>query len=170
LRLRTIFLVVALGLVVAAEAQASSPFVKRARADAAKELSSAALPPRAAKAHHDPSSEPALDRSQVACAPKYVVQHHDFWRVAGDPSAAWNWMLKHPPKHTDSVGSSASVQGGKPLVWEIWFFLPAQRNVASREVTASLTYARGGGTAIRVNGIAVADSSPGVSPCFSASY
>jgi hypothetical protein len=168
------FLVVALALGVATQAQALSPFVKRAmtqaRADAAKELSSAALPPRARKARRDRSSKPAFDRSQVACLPKYVARDHAFWRVPGDPSTAWDWMLKHPPKHTESIGSSSSIEGGKTLGWEIWFFLPAQRNVASREVTASLTYARGGGTAIRVNGIAVADSRPGASPCFSVSY
>jgi hypothetical protein len=167
---RALFLAVAIGLLVAAGAEASTSFeqrsMARARADAAKEMKSALLPSGARQVRRDPSIHRALGPDSVACIQSYVVEDHGFWRVTGKPATAWAWMLAHPPQHTASIAESTLVKGGKTMRWTLWFFLPQQRNVTSRMISAVLLPARGGGTALRVNGIAVGEPHQKQAPCF----
>jgi hypothetical protein len=166
---RVLFVAVAIGLLMAAGAEASASFearsMARARADAVRELRSAVLPSGARKARRDPSVHRGLGPDLVACIQSYVVEDHGFWRVTGKPAAAWAWMQAHPPKHTGSIGECTLVKGGKTLRWTMWFFLPQQRNVTSRMISAVLLPAKGGGTAVRVNGIAVGEPHPNQAPC-----
>ena len=165
-----LFLVAVTWLLVAAGAQASTPFARRsmvhARADAAKQLASVMLPPGAKRVPGDPSVNRGLRPEGVACLQKWVVEDHRFWRVAGKPVAAWGWMLEHPPKSTGSIGTSSQVVQGKTIAWALWFFLPAQSNVVSRMLSIQFRFASGGGTAIRVDAIAVGEPHPNQPPCF----
>jgi hypothetical protein len=171
-RRRTVWLAGLLVLLVAAPATAMTPFARRsmaaARADAARELLSAVLPHRARRVRLDPSVNRALAPQAVACLKRYVVEDHAFWRMAGDPAAVWQWMREHPPRNVRSIGDSTLMQGGTTLAWYIWFSLPNQSNVTSRMLSIGLRPATGGGTAIRVDAIAVAEPRPHQAPCVSA--
>lgn len=174
MRRRALFLAAAIALLVAGEAQATTSFAQRsmaaARADAARELATAVLPNQARQVRRDPSVNQSLGPQRIACIKKYVVEDHRFWRVAGNPAAAWTWMLKHPPKRTRQSASGTLVNHGKAVLWSILFLFPDQRNVTSRMVAATLRFARGGGTAIRIDAIAVGEPHPYQSPCFFSSY
>jgi hypothetical protein len=135
------------------------------RVDAARELASAVLQHGARKVRRDPSVRRSLRPERVACNKKYVVEDHSFWRAAGQPAAVWTWMLSHPPGRTGSVGSGTLVDHGKPVAWSILFFLPDQPNVVSRLFSVALRPASGGGTAIRVDAIAVGEPHPNQAPC-----
>jgi len=169
---RTLFLAAAVALAVSAGAQATTRFARRslahARVDAANELASARVPHGARKLRSDPSIARGLRPQRVGCIKKYVVEDHRFWRVAGKPAAVWTWMLKHPPRRRHSVGSGMLLDHGKPIAWSIWFILPDQRTVVGRMVAVSLRPARGGGTAIRVDAIAVGEPRSNQAPCFTA--
>jgi hypothetical protein len=173
-RRRASFLAVAIALLVAGGAQAVTSFAQRsmaaARADAARELATAVLPDQAREVRRDPSVNQSLGPQRVACTNKYVVEDHRFWRVAGKPAAVWTWMLKHPPKRTRQTVSTTLGNHGTPVLWSILFLLPAQRNVTSRMVAVTLRFARGGGTAIRIDAVAVGEPRPHQSPCVFSSY
>ena len=169
LRRYVLLLAALVSLLITAGAQASTPFARRsmahARVDAAKELASVMLPPGAKKVTGDPSVNRGLRPEGVACFKKWVVEDHRFWRVAGKPVTAWASMLEHPPKRTGSIGTSSQVDHGKTIAWAIWFFLPAQADVVSRMLSIQFRFASGGGTAIRVDAIAVGESGPNQTPC-----
>ena len=171
-RRRAVLLAGLLALLVAAGALARTTFVERsmakARLDAARELASVVLPVGARKVRQDPSVHRALAPQGVACIKKYVVEDHGFWRVAGQPASVWTWMREHRPQHTRTVGSSTLEQNGQPLAWYITFFLPDQPEVTSRLLSVALRPPASGGSAIRVDAIAVGEPRPRQSPCVTA--
>jgi hypothetical protein len=174
MRQRAAFLSVAITLLVAGGAQAMSPFAQRsmarAKADAARELASVVLPTTAETVPHDPSVHRALAPQGVACVKKYVVEDHRFWRVAGRPAKVWVWIRNHPAQQGGASGFGTLKKDGKPLEWDVIWFLRNQSNVASRMISVTLRPARGGGTALRVDAIAVGEPHRGQAPCFSSSY
>jgi hypothetical protein len=174
MRRRVLFLAAAIALLAVAGAQAMTPFAQRsmarARADAAKELASVVLPRGARRARHDPSVHRKLGAQGAACEKKYVVEDSHFFRISGRrPASVWSWLHKHPP--TKARGGFGELkQDGKPLAWYVMGFLRNQRNVTYRMISISLRPARGGGTAIRVDAIAVGEPRPNQAPCATASY
>jgi hypothetical protein len=166
---RTAWLVGMLALVLTAGAEAATPFanrsILRARADATRELRSVALPHGAEKVGGDPSLHRSLPPQSVACTERYAVELHGFWRVPGEPASAALWMRKHPPRHVRSVGFGSSSKYGKTLEWNVWLFFRDQSDVTNRMIAVTLRPARGGGTAIRVDAIAVAEPRPHQDPC-----
>jgi hypothetical protein len=171
MRGRAFFLAAAIALLVVAGAQAMTPFaqrsMRRAGADAARELASVVLPPGAGRVRHDPSVHRKLGAQGVACKKKYVVEDSHFFRIPGSkPASVWSWLRKHSPTHHAGYGELK--QDGKPLAWYVMGFLRDQRNVTSRMISISLRAARGGGSAIRVDAIAVGEPRPHDPPCYSA--
>ena len=172
---RTWFLGPVIVLLIASGAQAASPFLRRsmtsARRAAPKELAAVVLPHGARIVQGDPSVHRALRPARVACPAKYVVRAHEFWRIPGRPAAVQEWMRKHLPKATRSIGfSTASVKAGTAVgPWMIWLFLSDRQNV-SREIIGSLLPARGGGTALRVDALAIGEQAPHETLCTTFSY
>ena len=121
-----------------------------------------------ARVRHDPSVHRKLGAQGAACEKKYVVEDSRFFRIPGrKPASVWSWLHKHPPAHR-ALGFGELKQDGKPLAWYVMGFLRDQRNVTYRTISISLRPARGGGSAIRVDAIAVGEPRPHTAPCFSA--
>jgi hypothetical protein len=174
IRRRAIWLTVVLALLGAGGAQAMTPFAQRsmarATAEAAKELASVVLPHAAKQVRHDPSVHRALTPQGVACTKKYVVEDHHFWRVAKNPGSVWRWMRTHRHEYSGRFGYGELKQNGKALAWYIMVFFSDQRNVTNRLLSISLKPARGGGTAIRADGIAVGEPRAHQAPCLGTGY
>jgi len=169
---RAFLLTGAIALLVVAGAQAMTPFaqrsVHRARVDAARELASVVLPRGATRVRHDPSDHRKLGAQRVACEKKYVVEDSHFFRISrSKPAAVWSWLRKHPSTHRAGFGEVK--QNGKAVAWYVMKFLPDQSGVTNRMISISLRPARGGGTAVRVDAIAVGEPQPNQAPCATAS-
>jgi hypothetical protein len=80
----------------------------------------------------------------------------------------WSWLRHHPPAHAGSLGYGELKHRGKTIAWYVLAELPDQRNVTSRMISIALRPARRGGTAIRVDAIAVGEPRPHHAPCVSA--
>ncbi len=171
MRRAALFLTAVIALLVAAEAQATTPFARRsiahARADAARELASVMLPQGARRVRSDPSVGRVLAPLLPPCATKYVAQEQRYLRIPGQPASVWTWMRQHPPQHR-SLGYGTGAERGIISIWLLMSFLPDQRDVTYRETFIQLARARGGGTAIRIDAIAVGEPRPHRALCFSA--
>jgi hypothetical protein len=162
-------------LLLAASALAASPLaapsMDRARADAAQELASVRLPHAAKRVGRDPSVDGIHPPFGQLCVKKYTAWDHAFWRTQGTPRSVWQWIEHHPPLHTDGFDASGKSEPyGKSVVWQIMFPLKNQTNVQSRTIYVTLAFARGGGTAIRVDALAVRSPVPPQKPCAVSSY
>jgi hypothetical protein len=162
MRRAALFLVAGITLLVAAEAQATTPFARRsiahARVDAARELASVRLPQGAKKVRSDPSVGRLLAPQQVGCVKKFVVEDGRYWRVPGQPASVWSWMRQHPVQ-SGEIGFGTGGERDIPI-WLVMFLFPDQRDVTYRMIYIQLAPARGGGTAIRVDAIAVGEPRP----------
>lgn len=173
---------VLLALIGADAALAVTPFARRsevgakagtvAKADAARQLAAIRFPPGARKVQRDPSIRP-LGPAWGGNAPQtrgcrileqYEAWDSGFWRVPGTPSSVWTWMQHHPPVPTFDAGrwydSDISWQGKSPPPWGIDFIFKQQRNVVGRTDFVTLWFARGGGTAVRVETEAIRKPPP----------
>jgi hypothetical protein len=142
--------------------------IARAKVDAAKQLASVVLPHPARKVRHDPSIGRVLGRQGVACTKKYVAEPHGFWRIPGKPDRVWKWLREHPARSSRLLASGMLKHGNTPLAWYVEFSFPDQRNVTARVDYLALRHARGGGTALRIDAVAVGEPRPHHAPCFSA--
>jgi hypothetical protein len=174
MRQRALFLSAAIVLLVACGAQAMSPFaqrsVARAKTDAARELASVVLPDGARRVQHDPSIGRALGRQAVACTKKYVAEPHGFWRIPGKPAVVAVWLRNHPPRHSRLFGFGTLKHGRTVLAWYIEFMFREQRNVTARVDYMAVRPARAGGTALRVDAVAVGEPHAGQAPCVSSTH
>jgi hypothetical protein len=155
MRQRVLLLAGLLALLLAANAQALSPYNRqaraRARADAAEELAAIRLPAGATTVEHDPG-EHRLAHVGIACPRWVTVDDHDFWRVPGTPADVWSWIQEHPPAgNQGGVGASQSLPG--PFQGFVYFSYPTTKKVDYRQLVASVAAAKGGGTAVRVDGL-----------------
>lgn len=170
MRRAALFLAAAIALLMAAEAQATTPFarrsVARARADAARELASVRFPQGARKVRSDPSVGRVLAPQLVPCVKRFVAEDGRYLRVPGQPASVWTWMREHPLQHR-SVGFGTGGERGISI-WLLMFSLPDQRDVTYRMIFVQLARARGGGTAIRIDAIAVGEPRPHRALCDSA--
>lgn len=172
MRRRALFLSALIVLLATAVAVAMTPFgrrsVDRAQSDAASELVSVVVPPGAMKVRSDPSVHHKLGPQAVACSKQYVAEDHRFWRVPGSPAAVWKWLQNNPPRRSRLLGSGMLKKGKKPLAWDVEFAFQDQRNVTGRVDYMALRPATGGGTALRVDAVAVGEPRAHHPPCFSA--
>jgi hypothetical protein len=127
-----------------------------AKADAARQLGAISLPAGAREVGSDPSASSTLGgRSGVVrTAFHNVIDDHRFWRVPGDPVSVESWVKAHAPagSHLRSTGEVDEV----PAVRYVWFTFPsASARVLERSLAVEVTSARGGGTAVRADGVAV---------------
>jgi hypothetical protein len=152
-RRRALLLAGLLALLLAANAQALSPYNRhvraRARADAASALAGIQLPPGATTVRRDPGVH-RLVRLGIFCTPRYVVDRHSFWRVPGGPADVWSWIADHPPaSNYGGVGTSRSEPG--PFQGFVYFQSRDTKRVEDRQVIVAVADAKGGGTAVRID-------------------
>jgi hypothetical protein len=161
-------------VVTAGAAQAGTPFGQAARAraqsDASQELASARLPEKAREVQNDPSVDRALHRPRLACVNKYVVDRHGYWKTGGKPAAAWNWMGSHESKGSHWSSSGVVTKDGQPNVWYLIEQFRDHRGVTSRLLYVTIRAARGGGAAIRIDGMAAWKAHRHTDPCGVGSY
>jgi len=164
MRRQAVLLAGLLGLLLAASALAITPFGRGAKAkanvDAAKELAALQLPHGASQVHGDQSVKGVLGPPVVACTRKHVVYDFGFWRVTGKPSAVWAWVRNHPPPHVRWIAWAES----EP-VSSVDFGFADQRNVISRILKVTVAAAKGSGSAVRADGVAVWLPRGESSPC-----
>lgn len=155
-------------LLLAGGANAANTFTPRAqltaKAAAARTLAAARLPRRARKVRGDQSIGRVLGPPPTSCTRRCVSYESAFWRVSGQPAAVWAWMRKHTPAGSGSIGTEISSRGRYSL--QFWF--SARAPVVSRYLNVTVAAAKGGGSAIRTDGIAIRESRNHSAPCFSA--
>jgi hypothetical protein len=147
-------LAVVAALLVTAGALAMSPTdrnaMARARADAARQIAAVRFPRAATKVRDDPSVR-GLRLVGRFCVKSYTAWDHGFWRVPGSLESVFGWMQKNPPLHTHGFDASRSTNVTKSSVWDITVPFKDQTNVHGQMVDIQLGFARGGGTAVRVD-------------------
>jgi hypothetical protein len=74
---------------------------------------------------------------------------------------------KAPTTHFPDVGFGILKHGKTPLAWYVEFRFPDQRNVIGRVDYIALRHARTGGTALRIDAVAVGEPRPHDPPCAS---
>lgn len=143
----------------------SQQSMARAKADAARELSSAVLPLGSTRVRRDQSVHPIPITLGIDCTKKDVAEDHGFWRAPGSPATVGAWIQKHPPMHGRSSTVAVEMGNGE-IGWYVTVAFPDQPSVTRRRLEFSLAFARGGGTAIRVDAIAVGEPRPHHAPCY----
>jgi hypothetical protein len=164
-----------LALLFAASAQATTQFARRAkaqaRADAAHELAAMPLPRGAQRVHGDQSVNGDLRPDMTACVPKYVVDDHAYWRVPGKPADVSAWIVAHPPAQVTWTSNGELSDHGAPTMWSVDFGFRATPKVHVRGLFIAIAAAKGGGSAIRADGVAVWSPRRGDVPCaYAGSY
>ena len=128
-----------------------------ARAAAARILNDVRLPAGATRVSADPGVSIWLKYS-VAGVPATpdVVDYHRFWRVPGDPHAVIDWIEAHHPAGATTSSTGSESRDGAPVTWSVIFaFTGIVRGVSEEVLGVGVTGAKGGGTAIRADGLAV---------------
>ena len=139
-----------------------------ARADAVRQLADIRFPPGARQVQHDPSVRPlgaAWSTNEHLSRACRILMQYDawdsgFWRVPGKPASVWKWMQDHPPVPAFDSGRWGDENPGwhGPLPWGIDFIFRNQAKIVSRTDFVTLWFARGGGTAVRVDTEAIRKS------------
>lgn len=150
----TVALVVVAALVVTAVALAMSPrdrnAMARARAATASQIAAVRFPRGATKVQHDPSVG-GLHLVGKFCNKSYTAWEHGFWRVPGSPQSVFAWVQRNPPLHIHGFDASHSTIVTKSSVWDITVPFKDQSDVQNQMVDIQLGFAKGGGTAVRVD-------------------
>jgi hypothetical protein len=159
---RSLLLAGVLALALATAAEATTQFGRRAKAkaDAVAELAAALLQHGATKVQGDQSDGQVLRRPSQGCIRKYVMDDHAFWRVPGAPSSVRRWIRKHPPRHVKTI---LIAQG--PSYSFVAFTYSDQQGVTNRVLQLTVAAAKGGGSAVRADGLAAWEPRKGQSPC-----
>ncbi len=131
---------------------------QEARSDAATQLAEVSLPPGARPVSRDPSASWSLGKlpwfptgNRYVLAPSLVVDNHRFWRVSESPPSVAAWVKAHAP--SQSTGNWTSGGSGSSS-FTIAFRFPSDRGVVERALVLEVTSARGGGSAVRADGVA----------------
>lgn len=124
-----------------------------ARGDARRLLARAVLPPGATPTNVDPAPGATLRSPAFSTATPARVDVHRFWRTAGAPKDAIDWIEAHPPAGSTGVFSTGvSALHGVPYAWSVAFsFAPVPNVLVSRTVDVVATAASGGGTGLRAD-------------------
>jgi hypothetical protein len=130
-----------------------------ARADAKLQLSEVSLPAGAKMVTRDPSASSSLRNRPpyrtglhyVLTAP-YAVDDHSFWRVSEGPAGVVAWIKAHPP--AGSMGSQIQGASGGSRTTIVFRFGSYPRQVVERALVFEVTAGSGGGSAVRVDGVA----------------
>jgi hypothetical protein len=141
-----------------------------AKADAARQLAAVRFPPGARQVRRDPSVRP-LGSAWHSSGPqsrgcrilaKYDAWDTAFWRVPGTPDSVWNWMQNHPPVPAFDSGRWYDENPGwkGPAPWGIDFIFKMLPHIVSRTDYVTLWFAKGGGTAVRVDTRGNAETAP----------
>jgi hypothetical protein len=77
-------------------------------------------------------------------------------------------MREHRPRHYYWFGTAKLSNRGKAIGWYVYVGYRDQSNVTNRILYVSIRTARGGGAAVRVDGVAVWLPRPKQAPCISA--
>ena len=146
---------VVVALIASAVALAMSPSGRKsmaqARADAARQLAAVRFPRGARKVRLDPSVL-GLRLAGIFCVKSYTAWDHAFWQIPGRPESVFKWMQANPPLHTHWISASWSEKDGKAVAgWDLMAAFKDQTNVHGQTVDVQLGFARGGGTAVRVD-------------------
>lgn len=132
-----------------------------AKADAARQFAAVRFPPGAKEVQRDPSIRAlgsAWHSNGTQSRGCRILREYDawdtgFWRVPGTPASVWRWMQKHPTVPAFDSGrwydENPSWKGPPP--WGIDFIFKMLPNVVSRTDYVTVWFARGGGTAVRVD-------------------
>jgi hypothetical protein len=123
-----------------------------ARHDVRVLLPKVVLPAGAVATAGNPSSNSWLSSPQLASDTPALVDAHRFYRVAGEqPGTVAAWFESHAPAGSSNVESSSS-SGPRASIRAYGYAFRALADVlTSREMVISVTSARGGGSAIRVD-------------------
>jgi hypothetical protein len=127
---------------------------RAASADAHRILSGARLPAGATTATADPSLHARLRSAALGVPVGAVIDLHRFYRVPGSPQVAFAWLRAHPPAGTQVSGSGAVTGPGYRVDALAFSFGPNDRE-SMRSLIVSVTAARRGGTALRVDAVVV---------------
>ena len=142
-----------------------------AKRDAAAELAAVQLPPMATRVGGDRSVGRLLGprSARPAFAPGCDHMPYDsaYWTAPRKPHWLTGWFERHRPVGSTFSGSGYG-SGPSYIVYGVMFDFPDKREVPIREVTVSLAAAKGGGSAIRANGLAVWQRPNHPFPCWSA--
>jgi hypothetical protein len=125
----------------------------QARADAAKQLSELALPSGATEVSADPSASSVLGTgASIPGTPaKYVVDDYRFWRVSGSPDKVASWIQAHAPANAPGSYGGSTSSGIFAFGWSFTY----TSTVTLRSLDVQVTKAKGGGSAVRADGVAV---------------
>jgi hypothetical protein len=144
-------LLAAVLVAVAVAATTAASNRRAARRDTRQLLTTFIAPPGATRSATDPSAHHLLRSAVFEPATIALVDRHQFWRVAEPPSAAYGWIKSHVPSGSKLIMTGSS-SGPGYYVDSLGFGFPATANVlTSRVLAVSVTAARGGGAAIRVD-------------------
>jgi hypothetical protein len=153
---RAVVLSAVIALLLVAGALAMTPFGRRAKrhatADGAHALAALKLPAGARRVRGDDSVNGLLGAKPArfgGIPQRQVVDDMSFWHVPGKPRDVEQWVAEHPPAHFYGFGRG----GPRPLFVEFTFV--DKPGVTDRSLDIELWAAKGGGTAVRVDGVAV---------------
>jgi hypothetical protein len=124
-----------------------------AKADAARQLSELVLPAGATEVSSDPSASANLDQgpSVPVSNRKYLVDEVRYWTVPGRPGKVASWMQAHPPANAPGSYGGSPASGIYSFGWTFTY----TPRVTLRSLDVQVTRARGGGSAVRGDGVAV---------------
>jgi hypothetical protein len=128
-----------------------------ARLAAMRLLADVWLPTGATQVSGDPGASGWL-RYSVGGAPATpdLFDFHRFWRLAGDPQTVIGWIEAHRPRGAKIFTIGTAGQYGKTVMWSVTFAFPVvPGRIAEEGLGVGVTAARGGGTALRADGVAV---------------
>jgi hypothetical protein len=127
-----------------------------ARTQSRRLLHRAVLPADAAVAASDPSVGGRLGFAPFVGAGAAVVDRHRFWHVPGDPQTVADWFRAHPPAGSSQNMAAGTGDSNGFVSTSLGFsFRPIGGVLASRTLAVTVAAARGGGSAVRVDGEAV---------------
>jgi hypothetical protein len=132
-----------------------------ARVDAKRQLASVLLPSGAREVGGDPSVHRTLGGCDLACNffldDTALVDEYRFWRVPEAPKELESWVRAHPPTggRFRSSGEWPTGLRKPPYLYVLFGFPPESGHVFGRSLEVKIANAKGGGSAVRVDGAAI---------------
>lgn len=125
---------------------------RTAQRDARELLGKVVLPAGAVMVSRNPTRWKWFTEPQMRPVTSALVDVHRFWRVAGEqPRAVLASFQTHPPAGSSPFGSGSGSGLGYELDSVVFQFPSISGAIISRQLVVSITAARGGGTAVRVD-------------------
>ncbi len=124
---------------------------RAARVDARRILTLARLPTGTTSVSVDPSPHAQLKSAALSTGGGELVDLHRFYTVPGSPGSVLSWFQSHPPADTSGLVEGGAAVGPGYRVDALAFSLRPNHRESTRSLVVSVTTARGGGTAVRVD-------------------